>query len=326
MTSAKERDLKRLVLKTFLRLGGDRLAWRWNRRSLRILCYHGVCEDRLASQPWMPGFFVAASAFRRQLSYLKANATIVPLSEGVLAMQNGTLPPRAVSITFDDGYANNLHLAGPLLSEYQLPATIFLSSAYMASGELFPFLKVKLIHLKLGSNLAQRPLLEYKTSPLDEVLERANWWWPEIQRNLSEDQINSLRPLTVSEVRAFDSGLIELGAHSHTHCILKNESRERRDEEIRKSTAKVAEWTGRPTRLFSYPNGQRDDFGALDKEVLRSIGIRAAVSGMGGTNKTASDLFELRRYPVGLYHDQDAFCAEITGFRTAWRSIAGGLG
>lgn len=318
--------MKRLVSRTFLRMGGEKLAWGWRSHGLRILCYHGVCEDRLSGQPWLPDFFVTASAFRRQLSYLKANATVVPLSEGVLTIRNGSLPPRAVSITFDDGYANNLHLAAPLLSEYRLPATIFLSSAYMDSGELFPFLKLKLIHLNLGFRLAKRPLLEYKTFPLDKVLERANWWWPEIKGNLNEDQINSLRPLTVSEVRAFDSGLIELGAHSHTHCILQNESRERRDQEIRESTARVAEWTGRPTRLFSYPNGQRDDFGEADKEVLQSVGIQAAVSGIRGANNTASDLFELRRYPVGLYHDQDAFRAEVTGLRTAWRSIAGGLG
>jgi len=50
---------------------------------------------------------------------------------------------RSVAITFDDGHANNLHLAYPMLQKYQLPATIFLSSAYVESGEMYPFLKLK---------------------------------------------------------------------------------------------------------------------------------------------------------------------------------------
>src|SRR5215469_12392916 len=116
-------------------------------RRLRILCYHGVCEDRLAHEPWIPGFFVTRSAFEDHVRYLATHARILPLSEAVRRLRDGSLPSRAVSITFDDGYANNMELAYPILQKYSAPATIFLSSAYMESGEIFPFLKVKLIKL-----------------------------------------------------------------------------------------------------------------------------------------------------------------------------------
>lgn len=315
--------MKRLISRALQGMGIERVAWHWNDPSLRILCYHGLCEDRLAAQAWMPGFFVTASAFRRQLEYLKKTAAVLPLSEAVVRMQNGSLPRRAVSITFDDGYANNLHLAAPLLAEYALPATVFLSSAYMESGELFPFLKVKLIQSKIGRELPPAALPEYKTAPIDQLLEAAGRWWPRVKDTLSQAQIDTLRPLTVAEVRALDGALIELGAHSHTHCILRNETRERREMEILTSIAKVGEWAGRPARLFSYPNGQRDDFAASDKEVLKRRRIQCAVSGISGTNGAAADLLELRRYPVGLYHDETAFRAELTGFRTAWRTLTG---
>jgi len=157
--------------------------------------------------------------------------------------------------------------------------------------------------------------LQYKSSPLDLVMEEIDPFWKEIDAQISSDQRNTLRPLSTREVAAIDSDLIEFGAHSHTHCILRNESWKRREEEILTSIAKVAQWTGRPVRLFAYPNGQRGDFGESDKDLLRAQGIVAAVSGIKGANGPHADPLELRRYPVGLFHDMDGFRAEISGFR-----------
>lgn len=315
--------LRQILYRSFSRLSGDRLVWRLHSKPLRVLCYHGVCEDRMAGQAWVPGFFVTGSAFERQLQYLQQNARVLPLTESVARLRDGSLPSRCVSITFDDGYANNLSLAYPLLRKYKMPATVFLSSAYMESGELFPFLKLRLIRLSGCANGAGAP--SYKSDPLDAVLQWAGRWWPQVEKSLSGDQRSTLRPLTIAEVQAADPRLIEFGAHSHTHCILGNESRERRREEIRSSIHKVAQWAGRPVRLFSYPNGERGDFGETDKEALRANGIQAAVTGIGGANGRRSEMLELKRYPVGLYHDSDGFRAEVTGFRTAVLAAGRGL-
>ncbi|HJZ96125.1 MAG TPA: polysaccharide deacetylase family protein [Candidatus Solibacter sp.] len=318
--------MKRFVFNSFSKSGGDQLLWKLSGHRLRILCYHGICEDRLAVQPWMPHFFVTATDFQKQLEYLLRSACVLPLHDAIIRLRDGSLPPRSVAITFDDGYANNFHLAYPLLQKYRLPATIFLSSAYMVSGEIYPFLKLKLIRLHMKSRLAADALPEYKSSPLDLVVERAERWWPEVREALAADQLQTLRPMTIEEVKAMTSPLIEFGAHTHTHCILKNESRERREEEILTSIQKVAEWTGSPVRLFSYPNGQSGDFGQIDKNALRAQGIEAAVSGMGGANSAASDRFELRRYPVGMFHDDIIFRAEVSGFRNVLNTTMGRLG
>jgi peptidoglycan/xylan/chitin deacetylase (PgdA/CDA1 family) len=313
--------VKDFVFEAFCRTGGDRLVWGLDRHRLRILCYHGICDDHLVGQPWLPDFFVTASAFERQLRYLRRHARVLPLDEATRRLRDGTLPPQSVSITFDDGYANNLYLACPLLVKYGLPATFFLSSAYMESGEFFPFLKLNLIRL----HGAPKSLLDYKSNPIDRVTQEADRWWPMVRQRLSDSQLATLRPLSVDEVRRIDSPLIELGAHSHTHCILSNETAARRQHEIQISIGRVAQWTGRPVRLFSYPNGQRGDFGEIDKQALRAAGIAAAVSGIAGANGRRSDLLELRRYPVGIAHDNAGFCAEVTGFRTALLRSAGRL-
>lgn len=309
--------LQQLLYKLFAKSGGDQLVWKLDSRRLRILCYHGICADHLAGEPWVPRYFVTQSAFERQLQYLQRNACVLPLGQAVECLRSGSLPPRCVSITFDDGYANNLQLAYPLLRKYGLPATIFLSSSYIESGDLFPFLKLSLIRLTIeGGGVAPR-LPDYKTTPIDLVEQRAAPWWAEVKERFTDDQRQTLQPMTVEDVRAADSTLIEFGSHSHTHCILRNETRQRRQQEIHTSIEKVAQWTGRRTRTFSYPNGERGDFGETDKEVLRAAGVEAAVTGIGGANSSRAELLALRRYPISIDHGDASFRAEVSGFRTA---------
>ena len=287
---------------------------------LRVLCYHGICDDRLAAEPWMPSYFVTRSAFERQLEHLSASATVLPLADAVSRLKSGSLPPNAVCFTFDDGYANNLYLAMPLLQKYSAPASIFLSTAYVESGDWYPFLKLKF--LRLADQSVSLP--DYKTSPLDAVLASAAPLWPHVEARLTQAQRETLRPMTVGEVRAADPTIIEFGAHSHTHIIPRNETTERRRTEVRESVRKVAEWTGRTVRIYSYPNGEARDFGDIEKEALRNEGVTVAVSGIAGANRHQCDPLALRRYPLTLQHDEWRFRAEVAGLRTLMLSIIDG--
>jgi peptidoglycan/xylan/chitin deacetylase (PgdA/CDA1 family) len=263
---------------------------------------------------------VTESAFEAQLKYLRQTAIILPLPDAVTRLHAGTLPPRSVCLTFDDGHANNLYTAEPLLRKYGAPATIFLASSYIESGQWFPFIKLRLTKLlarQAGLDLTAMALPDYKTATIDAVTEAVNRWFCRVGPTLTGDQWNALRPLTREELSSFDGRLIDFGAHTHTHCILRNESRERREQEIRVSAEKVSAWTGRAVRLFSYPNGERGDFDQTDRHVLQTHGVTAAVTGIPGSNTRRADLLELRRYPVGLFHHDAAFRAELLGVRTA---------
>lgn len=67
--------------------------------------------------------------FARQMAYLKwAGYRVVDLAEGLAALRAGGLPPRAVCLTFDDGYRNFLDYAWPVLEHYRYPVTVFLVS------------------------------------------------------------------------------------------------------------------------------------------------------------------------------------------------------
>jgi CelD/BcsL family acetyltransferase involved in cellulose biosynthesis/peptidoglycan/xylan/chitin deacetylase (PgdA/CDA1 family) len=83
-------------------------------------------------------------AVATQLRYLRRFATVVPLGPAMEALGAGrALPPRAVALTFDDGYKDHLEIAAPLLQEFGLPATFFLAPALLSetgSREGAPFL------------------------------------------------------------------------------------------------------------------------------------------------------------------------------------------
>ena len=61
----------------------------------------------------------------------------IPLSELVRQLGRGQLPAGSVSITFDDGYSDNLLNAKPILEEFALPATFFLTSGYLQGDNDF---------------------------------------------------------------------------------------------------------------------------------------------------------------------------------------------
>ena len=76
-----------------------------------ILLYHGIAE--VGSDPW--SLFVTPQHFAEHLEVLRKHARPMRLRRLAQAFGNVSLASRSVVVTFDDGYANNLHNARPLL-------------------------------------------------------------------------------------------------------------------------------------------------------------------------------------------------------------------
>ncbi len=70
--------------------------------------------------------FCKYSRFRVQMAYFKAMGyRVMGLSEGFRRLQEGSLPRKAIVLTFDDGYADFYYLVAPLLRRYGFGATVF---------------------------------------------------------------------------------------------------------------------------------------------------------------------------------------------------------
>jgi peptidoglycan/xylan/chitin deacetylase (PgdA/CDA1 family) len=100
---------------------------------LRVLMYHKVTDER--PNP----IAVGVEAFAEQQRYLHEHYAVVSLERVRHWLLDGEpLPPRAVLLTFDDGYRDNLLNAYPILSEYSHPAVLFVPTAFVGSPKPLP--------------------------------------------------------------------------------------------------------------------------------------------------------------------------------------------
>jgi peptidoglycan/xylan/chitin deacetylase (PgdA/CDA1 family) len=305
------------------------------KNQIMIFLYHGVVRSSLKVHDWC---FMDESSFRSQVKYIKEHFEVISLSEAVELLRNGrTHRPTAV-ITFDDGLQNNYDVAFPILREEGLPATIFLVTGMVNSGDT-------IWYCRLNRALAEtnKTSLEWNGSrfdlsgPIPKVIASST-----IQARLKEfahpQLLGELRkiildldddpdcPIEVGSpfrIISYDaikemaaSGLIEFGAHTHSHAILSLLSPKERYDEIARSIKAIHELTGRPCELFAYPNGRVQDYDAEVIKILESSGIRASVTAIEGANDWITPMMELRRYGIGANLSMHKFKCDVQRITT----------
>jgi peptidoglycan/xylan/chitin deacetylase (PgdA/CDA1 family) len=309
----------------------DRLARRLRETlfgSRFILVYHKI-ED-VDRDPW--GLAVSPERFGEHLDVLAAYGACLTFSEMARRSADGTLPRRAVAITFDDGYADNLHQALPRLAERNLPATLFLSPGLLGSGREFWWDELERIvfgtdtlpdRLVLDAGGLQLDIsLPYLKNDADPGAWRA-WDEPDssraflylelwkrlrpLPRSTQAEVLDALldwagapglvrdthRAMTQAEVARFaGEGVFEIGAHTMTHLSLPAHSAELQSEEMRASKAACSDIAGYEVTSFSYPYGDHDD---ATVSCARDAGFTAACTTRQALLDTGCDRFRLPR-------------------------------
>ncbi|MFN2571686.1 MAG: polysaccharide deacetylase family protein [Gemmatimonadales bacterium] len=239
---------------------GMLVALRWlHRARLPILCYHSVLEDAMAVVGPDPLLHLPARDFGRQLEFLARHYRVISLVDAVEQLRaGGSPPPRSVVLTFDDGYANNVHVAAPLLAQHGFPATIFLATDYVGRDRFW-----------WDDPRAQGGRAEQlRAASLDERRQLLAALGPEPGRS------EALRPATWEECRAAPAN-IQFGGHSAAHRLLgeipSNEARAELDGCRQALSIQLGE---RAVPIFSYPAGQWT--GAV-RAALPAAGFRSAV-------------------------------------------------
>src|SRR6185295_2112486 len=101
---------------------------------------------------------VDAAAFDWQMECLSRCFRVLPLSEAVERLRQGTLPGRAACVTFDDGYADNAEVALPILRRHGLCATFFVATGFLDGGIMFNDRVIEAVRGAPGAQLDLTPL------------------------------------------------------------------------------------------------------------------------------------------------------------------------
>lgn len=244
-----------------------------------IFAYHGVL-------PRVPGRRLCAGdttpeRLRENIVGLRRRGyEIVPLREMLAAHAAGAaLPPQRVALTFDDGFHSVLRYGLPVLRELSAPATVFVATAYLGSDMPFPF---------------------------DPWGRR---YWRELPSAL-------WRPLSVAECcELSDSGLVELGVHTHTHQDFRNRPAEfLRDMQTSVETLRARFGVEQPA--FAFPWGKRAAgyAGGALTEAARQAGVSCALSTECRCVDLDNDPFTWGRFAVCWWDDSASLAAKLRGW------------
>ena len=352
-----------IVGQTFYRNGVmERLLGRWatkwfpSRRAVSsgavILRYHRIAD--VAADPY--GLCVSPERFSEQLALIRRNAVPMQLRELVRLIEDETpVPKNAVVVTFDDGYADNLHVAKPLLERFEVPATVYITTAYTDHHREFWSDELEQIFLAPPRlprvlNLEQKGLeIHTDLGAAEEDSQKESgcyqsWTFKDahhptarhkafrtvhdsMKRLRHEERLavlNSLgewaghrpvlrdnhRPLSSEElVHLAEGGLVEVGAHTHTHQVLSSLPATLQRQEISECKVYLEKLLGCPVKSFAYPYGHPNDFTQETVELLREEGFHSACSTVSGRVGHGVDLFRLPRMYVGDW-DEERFRGE----------------
>jgi peptidoglycan/xylan/chitin deacetylase (PgdA/CDA1 family) len=273
-----------------------------------IITYHRVLEHQdplLDSEPDI-------KTFTWQMEVLASSFNVLTLSDAIVAIKENKVPPRAICITFDDGYRSCHDLALPILSRLGLPATVFVTTGFLDGGNMWndriiealreaPMGSLDLREIGLGlhrittslerKEIAQKINDESKYLPKDKRTKVVET----IEKLTGNTQVKNLM-LTREMIVNLSNNGIEIGGHTITHPILTTIDNSDALREITDNKHVLEKIIGKPIHLFAYPNGKiGTDFDLRHLKMVKDAGYHAAFSTAFGTAANGCDFFQIPR-------------------------------
>ena len=313
------KSLRVSMLQVLRALGGFRIVGnsRWRRERLMILCYHGVAQED--EHRWRPALYMDPRQLERRLRILKDGGfNVIELGEGLKGLRAGTLPPRSVAITFDDGTYDFYAQAYPLLKKFGFPVTVYQTTYYM-DHEVpvfnvicsYMLWKRQGVVLERGEELGIAREMDLRSAASRQAVVRQLVDLTD-QQDLSCDQKNAhaaklanvlgidygelsrkriLQLMNAREVRQLAGEGVDFQLHTHRHRTPMNEALFRR--ELQDNAARLQEVVGNAPEHFCYPSGVYD---TQFLPWLKKENVASATTCDTGLASVASDPLLLPRF------------------------------
>jgi peptidoglycan/xylan/chitin deacetylase (PgdA/CDA1 family) len=279
---------------------------------LLVLGWHNV--EGTPCFPALPGH--GRRGLERQLTALARLANVVPLAAALTDLHAGRpLPRRAVAITFDDGYADVLSDAVPVLARLGLPATFFLVPSFLSRevtawwedlAVAFQTTTVTTFEfrgeiLAVDNEARRRAAFERCSEDLKTVDEATRW--AEVADITAALRAGARRHapdlfLDWTGARELARRGFDIGSHTSSHAILARESSTAQRADLVGARQLLRSRLSAEVSILAYPNGRAEDFDDVTVAAAVDAGHEFAISTIEGFHSAAVSPHAVRRCVV----------------------------
>ncbi len=311
---------------------------RWSPRAV-ILTYHRVSEQMIDPQR----LAVHPAEFSQHLDALADLTTPVPLEELPGKLKERSAGDRPLSaVTFDDGYADNMVVAAPILKQHGIPATVFVATATIGGECEFWWDALERVLLRPGvpDELTLRIGGETRTWSFRQDAELVRGVWDvymeprltaheaylyicgrmQMLSKMEQDNLikqlhdwsgverkarENYRTLTEEQIQqTAKDGVLSIGAHTVNHLLLAGICRESQFFEVNTSRARLEQLIGKPVKTFAYPYGRQEDYCHCSVRCVQKAGFTCACTTIPHGVNRWTDPLQLPRFHVGNWNGE----------------------
>jgi peptidoglycan/xylan/chitin deacetylase (PgdA/CDA1 family) len=304
---------KNWLKKALVQTGSLRLAARVARPSAAMLMYHSVVENPQLTENSI-GTSKSISVFEAHMRTLAQRFTPVTVDQ-IVDFANGgrELPPRAVAVTFDDGFLDNLEIALPILSRYAIPAIFYIMVGAVETGITPWYCRInfalRTTRKREWTDPEQGRVYKLENLQDRKVALSAAWeagarktgavqteYVRQIEEALEIETVPSNLMLTWDQVRAVRKAGHTIGAHTITHPNLAHVTKDEAQSEIVGCKERLEKELGEPIRHFSYPHpALNPNYSHQTIEITREAGFKSAALTTCGAVHKGDEPLSLKR-------------------------------
>lgn len=283
-----------------------------------VLLYHRVTD--LDTDPQL--LSVSPANFDAQIAFLKNNYNLLKIEQFKEHLLNKKrFPANSVLITFDDGYADNLLEALPILEKHQAQALFYISTGTLNTENEYWWDAVeRIVLLSKGTPVNDTYTLRgksYDLKGLDKAKreELYNALLPELRTMVSAEREQKLaelaaimnaetprkthRAMTFEELKKMSvSESAVVGAHTHLHPSLGSLNYDEQYREIETSKKILEEKLSQKITHFSYPFGTRKDFNQDSIAIVKKLEFECVAANIPEPVNALSDRYAFTRFLV----------------------------
>jgi peptidoglycan/xylan/chitin deacetylase (PgdA/CDA1 family) len=322
------------------------------RGQLSVVTYHGVLPAGYkVTDLQLDGSWVTPEVFRRQLRVLRSHYNVVsPAQMRLWCKGEGSLPPRAVLLTCDDGLANAVSDMLPILQEEGLSCLFFVTTRSLAdepSMLWYEELYFTLLDVPAGPFEGTFCGVPVKTYLNSSVPQRHSFWYDMVETLSKGDTQTRLgfapairekfglytawslpnvkqggsrfRLLSLPEVRRLLAAGMEIGSHTISHPKLSQLPAESSWKEIAESRSALEKALGVPVWSIAYPFGGTDSVSTREMRMAEKAGYDCAFINFGGAFRNDTPRFGIPRVHISLDTTVPEFEAHVSGLHEGLR-------